>query len=505
MKGFLFKIDKYDLDFLGLLVSVLLFFNFHHYFFLPPQGVHFIRQTDSLSFVNNYYENGFRFFNPSIYNLMSTNGNAACEFPIIYYFTAFLYLVFGEKEFLLKTIHLIIFLIGLFHVYKLSFLLLKNHLYAYLIPLFILSSTSLAYYSFNYLPDSAALGFAFSGWYFIYQFKDSKDNKYLLYSTLFFVLSSLLKVTYLVHPIAAYGMILMVYFFSPLKSELEKKMLKKMTLFFGGALLLVLCWNSFVLFYNSKNNSTYFTTNILPMWNLSPAERMIYWKDILGEWYKKYLAETSFHFLIVIGLFMLFNIKKVSILLRWNLSFLVSGSLIYFILFFLQFRFHDYYFLLFFPLIVFLLIAFFESFQKTILNTKGIVVFNLAVIVIIVAGLNYARMKTAERYKNGNDSVSQIGFLLRRNILNINHLQIPKKSRVIIGPDLSVSGGLNYFHRNGWVLNKYTDISVEKINELKSFGADYFFLIQSNSFAEKEIEKVGTLIFKNKDILVYKL
>ena len=504
MQRFILKIDKYDLGFVGLLVIVLLFFNFHHYFFLPPQGVHFIRQTDSLSFVNNYYENGFHFFKPSIYNLMSTNGNAACEFPIIYYFTAFLYLLFGEKEFLLKSIHLIIFLIGLFHVYKMSFLHLKNHLYAYLIPLFILSSTSLVYYSFNYLPDSAALGFAFSGWYFIYQFKDSKENKYLLFSTLFFALSSLLKVTYLVQPIAAYGMLLMVYFFSPLKTELDKKVLKKLTLFFGGALLLVICWNSFVLFYNSKNNSTYFTTDILPIWDLSPAERIIYWEDILGEWYKKYLAETSFHFFIAIGLFMLFNIRKVSISLRWNLLFLVCGSFIYFILFFLQFRFHDYYFLLFFPLIVFLLIAFFESFQKTILNTKGIVFFNLVALVIIVAGLNYARMKTAERYQNGNDSVSRIGFVLRKNILNLNRLQIPRNSKVIIGPDLSVSGGLNYLHRKGWVLNRSTDVTVEKINELKSFGADYFIQVQDYKKYEKNLEKVGALIFKNKDLSVYK-
>ena len=285
---------------------------------------------------------------------------------------------------------------------------------------------------------------------------------------------------------------------------MDKKVLKKLTLFFGGALLLVICWNSFVLFYNSKNNSTYFTTDILPIWDLSPAERIIYWEDILGEWYKKYLAETSFHFFIAIGLFMLFNIRKVSISLRWNLLFLVCGSFIYFILFFLQFRFHDYYFLLFFPLIVFLLIAFFESFQKTILNTKGIVFFNLVALVIIVAGLNYARMKTAERYQNGNDSVSRIGFVLRKNILNLNRLQIPRNSKVIIGPDLSVSGGLNYLHRKGWVLNRSTDVSVEKINELKSFGADYFIQVQDYKKYEKNLEKVGALIFKNKDLSVYK-
>jgi len=254
MRRFLLKIDKYDLGFLGVLLGVFYFFNFHHYFFLPSQGVHFIRQTDSLSFVSNYYENGFHFFEPSIYNLMSVNGKAVCEFPLIYYCTSLLYLIFGEKEFLLKTIHLAIFFIGLFHVYKLSFLILKKHLYAYLIPLFILSSTSLVYYSFNYLPDSAALGFAFSGWYFIYRFKEDKRFKLLLFSTLFFCLSSLLKVTYLVHPIAAYAMVFMGEILSKSNNKMDKKAFLKLTLLYGISFVLVLLWNVFVLNYNAINN-----------------------------------------------------------------------------------------------------------------------------------------------------------------------------------------------------------------------------------------------------------
>ena len=349
MTRFFLKIDKYDLGFIGLLAVVLLFFNFQHYLFLPPQGVHFIRQTDSLSFVSNYFENGFHFFQPATYNLMSFNGNAACEFPIIYYFTALLYLIFGEKEFLLKLIHLTIFFIGLFHTYKLSFLILKNYFQAYLIPLFILSSTSLVYYSFNYLPDSAALGFALSGWYFIYRFKDEATIKILLFATVFFGLSSLLKVTYLVHPISAYAMIFISYFSSNSTFKIDKKVFLKLTLFFIISFSIVVLWNLYVLYYNDKNTSLYFTTNILPMWELSVSERAIYWKEILGEWYKKYLAETSYHFFIVCCFFSVFTIKRVKRELIWVLAFLFLGSLVYFILFFIQFRYHDYYSLLFFP------------------------------------------------------------------------------------------------------------------------------------------------------------
>ena len=458
-----------------------------------------------MSFVSNYYKNGFHFFQPSNYNLMSVNGNAACEFPIIYYFTAFLYLLFGEKEYLLKTIHLIIFSIGLYHVYKLSFLILKNRIQAYLIPLFILSSTSLVYYSFNFLPDTPALGFAFSGWYFIYRFKEETSLKLLLLTTLFFGLSSLLKVTYLVHPIAAYAMIFMNYYFVKSNIKIDKKSLIKLTLFFAIALVSVVLWNIFVLYYNEINNSVYYTTNILPIWDLSVQERAIYWRDILSEWYKKYLAETSFHFLLFSCLFSILMLKKITLEVKWILVFLLIGSIVYFILFFHQFRYHDYYSLLFFPLIVFLLISFFESFQNAFQNKKIGWILNLGFIIITLAGLNYARMKTTERYENGCDSVSKIGFLLRKNKLEIDKLNIPLKARVIIGPDLSVNGGLYSVHREGWVINSKSEITSKKMKQLKNFGANYFILTENDLTSQKVIEQDGKRIFQNNDLSVYKL
>lgn len=498
------KIKWLDVFFILLLLVIYFFLNFHNYIFLHPQGVHYIRQTDSLSIVSNYYENGFHFFKPSLYNLMSLNGNGICEFPVLYYLTALLYLIFGEKEFLLKLIHLIIFSIGLFHVYKLSFLVLKDCFTAYLIPIFILSSTSLVYYSFNFLPDSAALGFAFSGLYFIFKYKESNHIKFLIISLFFFTLSSLLKVTYLIHPIAIYSTFFINRFLFPSIDDNLKNKFARVSLSFLVSFFIVVIWNCYVLYYNQKNNSTYFTTNILPIWQLSEQDQVLYWKEILGEWYKKYLAESSFHVLLACFLFVLFSFKKIEKTLKLVVLFLLIGSVSYFILFFIQFKFHDYYFLLFFPLIVFVLIAFFQSFQSIQFRWMQYS-FKTVFLIVVIAGLNYARMKNFERYQKGKDAISNVGFLLDKNKNVINKLGIAKTAKIIVGPDLSINGSLYALKRKGWVINRLEDLSVNHIKSLKGFGANYFVLLENHRNAHEIIQREGRKIFQKHGLSIYKL
>ncbi len=504
MKGLLSKSKSYDVGFICLLIALFYFFNFQNYFFLHPQGVHFIRQTDSLSFVSNYYNNGFHFFTPSLYNLASINGNGVCEFPILYYLASVLYIIFGEKEFILKLIHLLIFFIGLFHVYKLSYLVLKDYMYSYLVPFFILASTSLVYYSFNFLPDIAALGFALSGWYFGFKFKENKVTRPLIFSIFFFLISSLLKVTYLINPFAFLGMSLIEFLLVKKQDTNSRKIILKQFYYFGISFLVVMVWNVFVFFYNIKNQSTYFTTSILPIWDLTIQERSIYWNDILSEWYKKYLAETSFHALLLGLIFIGIFFKKIPINLKLALLFSAFGTISYFLLFFQQFRFHDYYYLLFFPFIIFILLSFFQIWKQLFPNNLGQNILKFVFLVIIASGLNYSRIKLEERYYKGNDLNSKIGFQILKNKQFIDDVKIPKDSKVLIGPDLSVNGGLYFIKRKGWPINNADEITKEKINFFKSQGADYFILV-NDSKSQKILDDLGRKLFKNRDLSIYKL
>ena len=60
--------------------------------------------------------------------------------------------------------------LGVFSVFRLSHLLLKDYAYAILIALFLFTSTVFNYYAFNYLPDAPALGFTLIGWFLVFKF-----------------------------------------------------------------------------------------------------------------------------------------------------------------------------------------------------------------------------------------------------------------------------------------------------------------------------------------------
>jgi hypothetical protein len=142
--------SKYQfLLFVALLILLFFFLGQHKLIFLFPQGIHFIRQTDSLSFAYQYYENGFNFFEPQLFNLESTEGKAACEFPIIYFITSLIFLVIGKHFFVLKLLHLAIVYTGVFFIFKMLNHFIKDWVYATLITLFLFTSTVFNYYSFN--------------------------------------------------------------------------------------------------------------------------------------------------------------------------------------------------------------------------------------------------------------------------------------------------------------------------------------------------------------------
>ena len=146
---------------IGFIVFTIIFFflGYGDVFFSAPNGIHYMRQTDSLAFANQYYNNGFNFFNPQLFNLNSTDAKAACEFPLTYYITALFYNFTGTNFWMLRLLHLVILYTGIFFIFKLAFQIIQDYFYAVLISLFIFTSTVLNYYSFNFFPDVAALGF----------------------------------------------------------------------------------------------------------------------------------------------------------------------------------------------------------------------------------------------------------------------------------------------------------------------------------------------------------
>ena len=328
--------------FLATLVMGLLFFflGFADVFFEGPHGIHFFRQTDSLSFASQYFNKGIEFFQPRVFNLENVDGRAACEFPIMYYLSALLYQFTGNHSFVLKSLNLLGVFAGLLAVFKLADRILRDKIYSALIALFIFTSTVFCYYSFNYLPNAPALGFTFLAWYFFYEYISTERIQDGNYSAFFFSLAGLIKVTYLINPLTAICVLIgSKYFKYELPIDSSKR--KRVSIWFIGVLVLPLFWNLYMLYFNKINESTSFLTTALPIWKLSSQEIFEVADYMWNYWYNKYFAHASFHFLVAITLISFALYKRASSILLLHVVVLFFGSLSYAVLFYPKFLDHD--------------------------------------------------------------------------------------------------------------------------------------------------------------------
>src|ERR1035437_6319038 len=153
-----------------LLLLIALIYNYPSILFKRPQSVHHWRQSDCTSIALNYYQTGMHFIQPQTHNLTSddrTTGYVApSEIPVGYYFIAVLYKIFGFHDFIYRMVNTLIFLAGLFYLYKTLSLLIKGFLWPALLSLFFFTSPVLVFYGNNFLTDSSALCFALIAWYF---------------------------------------------------------------------------------------------------------------------------------------------------------------------------------------------------------------------------------------------------------------------------------------------------------------------------------------------------
>lgn len=490
--------------FLCFLAGLFLFLGFWEVFFSGPQGLHFMRQTDSLSFASQYYNTGYHFFEPRLFNLKNPEGRAACEFPITYYLAALIYSVFGKNYLTLKLLHLIIVSTGVFFIFRLCCLVLKDYIYASLICLFLFTSTVFNYYSFNYLPDAPALGFTFAGWFFFFRYLNDRNQKSLIACFLFFTLGSLIKVTYLINPLS---LLFLAMFTIIIQKDtiIPRTLAKKMVIWGAAGVAIVLCWNIFMISYNASFNSGSFNTRPLPIWGLTVEQIAEVWDYIRNYWHTKYFAHSSFHFLFIIYLFQIIFFKKSDKKPASLILVLFAGSLSYFILFYPQFKDHDYYFLAFFPLLMLIMVNGISLLQKLSTNKFLHAGIKITILVIVVAGINYSRMKLHSRFEQPVDDFSRMGLLVEDNLEKIEKLSFPGNSTFIIARDLSQNGGLFFLDRMGWNFEKAEDVTVLKINQLKESGADYIVLLSEDAALLPLDEISAELTFRGNGVEIHRL
>ncbi len=481
--------------FVFLLLVVYIFYNYYEILFLKPQGIHFIRQTDSLSFVLGYYKYGMNFFEPKGLNLINSGGKAVSEFPILYYTTACLYFIFGEKEFILRLLNISIVSMGFFFLFKLIRNFLQDVFYAFLFTFLFLSSTILIYYTNNFLPDASALGFSLMAWYYFYKFLSTKEKKKLILSFFFFTMSSLLKVTFFINPIAAFLTLFYLIF-------ITKKLTQTrfVLLLFAGSLLINLLWIAFVIYYN-KSNGEYYLTNIRPIWRLSSHSIYDVWDHISNYWYTKYYFQTTIHLMTTISVLGVIFIRKIKIKMLIPAILLALGSLIYILLFYEMFKDHDYYFITLLPTIIFIVIASFSGIQIKYPKLISHFTVRLILLFICLLSLNYSKKKLDQRYST--NIKSSISYVLNGFEDYLSELGVGEFSKVIVVKDISRNGSLYMLKRQGWILNDFAELNKATISKYVKLGAEY--LVLTDKTKAQNLLKFGQIIGEKNGVTVIKL
>ena len=472
--------------FIFIFILLLVFLNYQSILFLQPRSFHVIRQTDSLSFINYYLKTGLNFFDIGNLNLYNGSGKTACEFPIFYYLVALLTLSGIKSYLLLKFLYVSIFLGTSYKI----FLFLReryNLIDSMSLTFLLFSSTIIIYYTLNYIPNYPALCFTLCGLIYFIDFLENNKIKLLITALFFFLMASLLKITFAIYPIGCFSFLLISYF-------KEEKIIYKVLYYFIGIFLILLAWNLFVIYYNQLYNADYYLTSTKPLWDATEYEKNEVLSFILNYWLYKYYYHSTIHMFFILTILSFFFVRKLDKKLTLLSIIFFLGVISYFILFFKNFRDHDYYFLEFVP---FLFIVFINSYQSisSVINSKLKMILSCTILVISVLSINYGRLNLERRYEKPFEQVSRLAYELDGIEYKIDSMQISKSAKIFAIPDKSMNISLYYTNRFGYTLEDTTNY-----NLLKYYLKSDYILITDSGY----ISTLKSKFNLNKSILSYR-
>lgn len=464
--------------FFTLLSFYLLYTGAFTYLFSGPDAIHFIRQIDSLNFIRYYKDNGMDFFNTGSYSLDSIDGKGVCEFPLHYYLIAWIETLFGEHILFLKYWNFILSTTAIFLFYK----IVRSYISFTPIPIFLslvlYSSTILQYYQNNYLPDSSAWSFSFIGLYFALKYLKQEKNKWAILAFVFLTWASLLKPTFL---LVSFSISAAFFFSSPEPIFQKFKKHKVWFLLQCVNIALTLAWVYYMKWYNAVYNNYYFLTHITPYWQLSIEDRASVWNMIQHYWYAHYYPKP-FHwigaFLMVFGWI---SYKKSDKFIYYISVFSFLGSAAYFILFFKQFRDHDYYFILIsFSIFISILNAFIVIYNH-LKNEK----MKWALAALLCIGLIHGALRVESQLDGRYHLKDHVYFtrVYTSILASKSDIQkaIPMNKRVVVYPDNSVNGSLYALERYGWTIPNAEESYVkERLDLLGFYEGDQIWILITN-------------------------
>lgn len=522
----IWSLYKYDIIFVMLFIGICLIYQYHQILFLRPQSIHQWRQTICTSIILNYYQHGMNFLKPEVHNLFSdggTSGQSHAEFPIIYYFNAILWKIFGAHEFIPRLVNIFICLLGSFYLFKLLSRTLST-VWSIMVTLLLFTSPVIAFYANNFLVDIPILFICFISAYYFFRYYELGETKDIYLFMIFSLLCMLLKPSGGTFFLSVAG----VFVFEKAKIISFKKRVFKNAfrdaLLFIAVVVIVAGWYSYAFNFNSIHGGRYIQT-FFPIWDLD-ADGI---NNILKKFFEFIFSQLfytgttfAFLFLFIVTMLLYKRIEKIYIILT---LLLVFGSLAHAILWFQLWDVHDYYMFIFFLPIVFTLMSF-GSFLKNhytaiFFEKKTVFMFAFFLLMNVWYCSNNIRMRYGiktteipymatkgeiELYKwfvwNYGNTVKPFETMETYN----RSLGISADDPVISLPDPSVCISLYLMNQRGWTDFGNQFYQKDEIAEKIKIGAKYLILNDTSHARNPFINPYTTnKIGQYKNVAVYAL
>jgi hypothetical protein len=476
-----------------VLLLIAWIYNFDHILFLGPQSLHFWRQTDCLSFTQNFMMENRGLFHPSInYIGVRGDGEVASDFPLIYYLVGKLWQLFGQHEWIYRLLVFILFTSALVVVYNTLRNFLNDNVWAGFISLLLFTSPVLAYYSCNFLVNLPAFSFAMFGLSGFYYFYKTGKNVFLWLSCLAYLLGGLIKIPSLM----SFVVICFIYVtevFGIIKYRVDRKIFSSKLLQLIPLLIIVFAEVFWILYLNkyNKDNGGLFLVGIYPIWGLSKVEIKNIVDVFFNFWFTQHLSRALHYISLGMLLWIIVNLKRIKPILRAFIILCFVGVCLYIILWFQALLNHDYYvtntYIYFLIVWAVAIKIFIDRFPKVTKSIWAKLVFSA----FLIYNVWYCEKEINQRYngwKNDFYKKSYQGLIdLKPELRKIG---ITRLDTVIVMGDETINGSLYLLDQKGWTnyggfLNNKDSIMIERA--IKS-GAKYMILLDSG-WVQKDFVK----------------
>lgn len=485
------------LFFFIILVVLGVLFEYHKTTDYKPQSSHIWRQADGAAFAANYarYDNGL--FSPRLYNRQEADGYMVGEFPILYYISGQFYKILGVQEWIPRGLNLLLFFLGLFALFWLTFQITGHLFWSYAIPILFFAAPVLTYYGNNFLPDVPSFSFLMMGWAVFMSYYKKSTLLHLYGALLLFAIAGLLKITMLISVVALGAMFFMEWA-GWIKFKNQEKLFKHLwhTLgAFGGMVILIGAWYWFSNHYNTTHGSDYFLSGIFSPWTWENMEWFTYTiYRTFFFWSKWYFLPVMHLLFIILTIYILLGRRSPGSFLYYLTLLTFIGFNVFFHLWFYQFKDHDYYIIPGYTFLVFLLLSTLISIKKHNPDFYNNLFLKIAVVTLLVANVWYAKHTIYQRYE-GMLQYKPNQSLYHHNLDKyLTNLNISPNDLVISIPDQSPNISLYLLDRPGfteWIDRRGTKITEAHVKDFINRGAQYL-IITDDSYLEKPYVKPFT-------------